>query len=109
MANSLEVLHGTLDLLILSSLRHGAMHGWGLAHHIKSRSDDAVLVTTGALYPALHRLEARRLIKAQWRTSDQNRRARFYELTPAGRKALGEELAWWNRFVLGVSGVVTPA
>lgn len=109
MANSLEVLHGTLDLLILSSLRQGALHGWGIAHHIKSRSDEAVLVTTGALYPALHRLEARRLVRAQWRTSERNRRAKFYELTPAGRKALGEELAWWHRFVLGVNGIVATA
>lgn len=109
MADSREVLHGTLDLLILSALRHGALHGWGIAHLIRNRSADSVLVTTGALYPALHRLEGRRLIKAKWQTSDSNRRAKFYDLTAAGRKALGEELAWWERFVAGVAGVTTEA
>lgn len=109
MADSREVLHGTLDLLILSSLQSGALHGWGIAHLIRNRSSEAVLVTTGALYPALHRLEARRHIKARWQTSESNRRAKFYELTAAGRKVLGEEVAWWNRFVAGVAGVMTPA
>lgn len=109
MADSREVLHGTLDLLILSSLRAGPLHGWGIAQLIRNRSGDAVLVTTGALYPALHRLEARRLVKAKWQVSDANRRARYYELTAGGRKALGEELAWWERFVAGVSGITaTP-
>jgi transcriptional regulator len=108
MADSREVLHGTLDLLILSALRHGPLHGWGIAHLIRNHSAEAVLVTTGALYPALHRLEGRRLVKAKWETNDTNRRAKFYELTPAGWRALGEELAWWERFVAGVQGVVTP-
>ncbi|MGQ0766172.1 MAG: PadR family transcriptional regulator [Gemmatimonadota bacterium] len=109
MADSSEVLHGTLDLLILSALRAGALHGWGVAQFIRSRSDESVLVTTGALYPALHRLESRRLLKGRWRVSGSNRRARFYELTPAGRKALGVELEWWNRFVAGVSRIIAPA
>ena len=109
MADSREVLQGTLDLLVLSALRSGALHGWGIAHLIRNRSSDSVLVTTGALYPALHRLEAKKLVKAKWQTSEANRRAKFYELTAAGRKALGEELAWWERFVAGVAGVTTEA
>lgn len=107
MADSREVLHGTLDLLILSALKPGALHGWGIAQLIRQRSREAVLVTTGALYPALHRLESRKLLTSHWETNETNRRARFYALTAAGRRALGEELAWWNRFVAGVRGVVT--
>jgi PadR family transcriptional regulator, regulatory protein PadR len=106
---SRELIQGTLELLVLASLRAGSMHGWGIAHRIKERSGDVVLVTTGALYPALHRLERRRLVRAEWRASDNNRRAKYYELTAAGRRALGEELAWWERFVGGVAGVVSPA
>lgn len=109
MADSRDVLQGTLDLLVLSSLRAGPMHGWGISQRIRERSRDVVLVTTGSLYPALHRLEARRLIRAHWRPSENNRRAKYYELTPKGLKALGEELAWWQRFVVGVAGVIEPA
>jgi len=108
MSDSREVIQGTLDLLILSSLRSEPMHGWGIAQRIRERSGEAVLVTTGALYPALHRLERRKLVKARWQVSDNNRRARFYDLTVAGRKALVEEQAWWERFVVGVSGVLQP-
>jgi len=106
MSDSREVVQGTLDLLILSSLRAEPMHGWGIAQRIRERSDEAVLVTTGALYPALHRLEERRLVSAQWQVSEHNRRAKFYALTATGRRALAEEEAWWERFVAGVAGVV---
>ncbi|HEX6053342.1 MAG TPA: PadR family transcriptional regulator [Gemmatimonadaceae bacterium] len=109
MAESRELIQGTLDLLVLASLRAGPMHGWGIAQRIKERSREVVLVTTGALYPALHRLERRRLVRAEWRASDNNRRAKYYELTAAGRRVLGEELEWWERFVGGVAGVVSPA
>ena len=109
MAASREIIQGTLDLLVLASLRAGAMHGWGIAQRIKERSGEVVLVTTGALYPALHRLERRRLIRAEWRASDNNRRAKYYDLTAAGRRVLGDELQWWERFVAGVAGVVAPA
>jgi PadR family transcriptional regulator, regulatory protein PadR len=104
-----DVVQGTLDLLVLSTLRAGALHGWGISRRIRERSGEVVLVTTGSLYPALHRLESRRLIKADWRTSENNRRARYYQLTARGSKVLSEELAWWNRFVVGVAGVVAPA
>lgn len=109
MGESRELIQGTLELLVLASLRAGPMHGWGIAQRIKERSGEVVLVTTGALYPALHRLERRRLVRAEWRASENNRRAKYYELTPTGRRALGEELAWWERFVGGVAGVVAPA
>ena len=108
MAESRELIQGTLELLVLASLRAGPMHGWGVAQRIRERSGEVVLVTTGALYPALHRLERRRLVRAEWRASENNRRAKYYVLTPAGRRVLGEELAWWERFVGGVAGVVSP-
>jgi transcriptional regulator len=104
-----DVLQGTLDLLILSTLRAGTMHGWGISQRIRDRSGHTVLVTTGSLYPALHRLEARKLIKAEWRASENNRRAKYYQLTARGHAALGDEIAWWNRFVVGVAGVIEPA
>lgn len=104
-----DVVQGTLDLLILSTLRAGPMHGWGISQRIHERSSETVLVTTGSLYPALHRLARRRLIRAEWRQSENNRRARFYRLTPRGEAALGEEIAWWNRFVVGVAGIIEPA
>ena len=109
MNDNREVVQGTLDLLILSTLRAGALHGWGISRRIRERSGDVVLVTTGSLYPALHRLESRRLVRAEWRTSDNNRRAKFYQLTARGERVLSDELAWWNRFVLGVSGVIATA
>jgi transcriptional regulator len=109
MNDNRDVVQGTLDLLVLSTLRAGTMHGWGISRRIRERSGDVVLVTTGSLYPALHRLESKRLIRAEWRTSDNNRRARYYELTARGQRVLGDELAWWNRFVVGVAGVIAPA
>ena len=109
MNDNRDVVQGTLDLLILSTLRPAAMHGWGISRRIRERSGDVVLVTTGSLYPALHRLEARRLIRAEWRTSDNNRCAKYYQLTARGERALADELAWWNRFIVGVAGVIAPA
>jgi len=109
MSASREVIQGTLDLLVLASLRGGPMHGWGISQRIRQQSKEAVLVTTGSLYPALHRLEQRRLVRAEWRASENNRRARYYQLTVKGHRALGEELEWWERFVAGVAGVTGTA
>jgi PadR family transcriptional regulator, regulatory protein PadR len=109
MAASRELIQGTLELLVLAALRDGPMHGWGVAQLIKERSGAVVLVTTGALYPALHRLEGRRLLRAEWKPTENNRRAKYYELTAAGRRELGDELEWWQRFVTAVAGVVAPA
>lgn len=109
MNDNRDVVQGTLDLLILSTLRTGAMHGWGISRRIRERSGDVVLVTTGSLYPALHRLESRRLIRADWRTSENNRRAKYYQLTARGERVLADEIAWWDRFVGGVAGILAPA
>jgi len=109
MASQNDVLQGTLDLLVLSALRAGAMHGWGIAQRIQAGSGEVLVVGQGSLYPSLHRLETRGLVRAEWRPSENNRRAKYYELTGKGRKALGEEVASWQRFVDGVSGVLALA
>src|SRR5438093_8670908 len=86
-----EVLQGTLDLLILKSLSLAPMHGWGLTHRIQELSRDALRVGQGSIYPALVRLEQRQLIATEWRTTENARCAKYYRVTPAGRRALGEE------------------
>lgn len=101
-----ELLQGTLDLLILKALTHGAMHGWGVSQRIQRMSRDVLRVNQGSLYPALHRLEDRGLIAADWGTSEHNRRAKFYRLTTAGRRALGEETASWRQFATAVELVL---
>ena len=94
-----EVLRGTLDLLILKALSLAPMHGWGLTHRIQTLSRDALHVGQGSIYPALVRLEQRGLIGTDWGTTENNRRAKYYRITAAGRRAMGEELASWQRFV----------
>jgi transcriptional regulator len=101
-----QVLQGTLDLLILKTLSLAPMHGWGLTHRIEQLSKDALQVGQGSIYPALVRLEQRAWIRTEWGMTENNRRARYYRLTPAGRRALGEELASWQRFVGAVSLVI---
>lgn len=93
----LELLQGTLDLLILRTLMSGEQHGQGIARAIQQSSGEELLVEHGALYPALQRLEDRGWLRAYWGTSDNNRRARFYSLTAQGRKRLGEEIEKWRR------------
>jgi len=102
-------LQGTLDLLILRVLRQERMHGWGIAQRIQLLSREVLVVNQGSLYPALHRLEAQDLIAAEWGTSDNNRRARFYELTTSGRRQLTQETASWEEFVLAVTRVLQTA
>ena len=99
-------LQGTLDLLILRVLRTERMHGWGISQQIQQISRDVLLVNQGSLYPALRRLEERGWISAKWGTSENNRRARFYELTPTGRRQLADETASWQEFVLAVTRVL---
>lgn len=106
MPQTRDVIQGTLDLLVLASLRAGPMHGWGVSQRIQQGSSELLVVNQGSLYPALHRLEEQGFIQAEWRTSEHNRRAKYYQLTRAGRKALGDELSAWLRFVDGVAGVV---
>jgi PadR family transcriptional regulator, regulatory protein PadR len=101
-----ELLQGTLDLLILKALGRGAMHGYGVSEWIHESSQDVLRVEEGALYPALHRLELRGLLSAQWGMSDNNRRAKFYALTAAGRKQLAHETEYWRRMSGAVARVL---
>jgi PadR family transcriptional regulator len=94
---SSELLQGTLDLLVLKTLALEPMHGWGIAQRIEQVSQDVLQVGQGSLYPALHRLERKGLIRSEWAASENNRRARFYSLTAAGKKQLQAELANWER------------
>lgn len=104
-----ELLQGTLDLLILKALVRGAMHGYGVAEWIHQTSEDVLHVEEGALYPALHRLELRGLLSAEWGASDNNRRAKFYSLTAAGRKHLAQETAFWQRMSGAVARILQTA
>jgi PadR family transcriptional regulator PadR len=104
-----EMLQGTLDLLILQTLVLGPAHGHTVAHAIEHRSEDVLQVEHGSLYPALHRLEVRGWIASFWGTSENNRRARYYRLTPAGRKQLAEQTGHWDRLVRAVNQVLRPA
>src|ERR1700733_12185410 len=97
MPRSSELLQGTLDLMILKVISLGPMHGWAIAQRIRQLSGDTLRVNQGALYPALHRLEHQALIRAAWGESENNRRAKFYSLTTAGRKQLGKEEHSWER------------
>ena len=104
----LALLQGTLDLLILGTLLFGPQHGQGIARAIQQQSDEELLVDHGSLYPALQRLEARRWIRAEWGTSSNNRKARFYELTEAGRKQLTAETKQWRRLTAAIGRILGP-
>src|SRR5579884_2852089 len=97
-----ELLQGTLDLLILKSLIRGAMHRYNIAEHIQRTSDGVLGVEEGALYPALHRLEVRGLLASEWGLSENNRRAKYYKLTPAGKKQLAAAAEYWSRMSAAV-------
>lgn len=99
-------LQGTLDLLVLQTLEQGPMHGWGITVHIESVSDAMLRVEEGSLYPALHRMEQEGWIDAEWGLSDNNRRARFYRLTRAGRRQLEAERVNWQQITQGVALVL---
>ena len=104
-----DLLQGTLDLLVLRLLKSGPLNGWDIMQRIRVVSRDVLSVTPGALYPALHRLEERGLVAAEWGASDSNRRARFYRLTAAGRKALDAERDSWARFAGAVEALLREA
>src|SRR5437870_9584425 len=106
MPSQAQILPGTLDLLILKAVSLGPLHGYGVLLRIEQISGGALLVEQGALYPALFRLVRQGLLKASWGTSDNNRRAKFYELTAAGRKRLREETANWNRLVTAIGSAL---
>lgn len=102
-----EALLGTLDLLVLKTLAQlGPMHGYGIVNHIQRTSDELLRVEEGSLYPALHRIEQQGWIAAEWRTSENNRRAKYYALTTAGRRQLARERENWERVKRGVSAVL---
>lgn len=105
----LELLQGTLDVLVLKTLSWGPRHGYAVARWIRETSDEAILVEDRALYLALHRLEERELIQAEWGLSENNRKAKYYELTAAGRKALRSKAAYWNSYAHAVSKILGAA
>ncbi len=106
MPPSADLLQGTLDLLILKTLTVEPMHGWGVAQRIQQLSKDVLQIGQGSLYPALHRLEFRGWIKADWANSENNRRAKFYSLTVKGRKQLADELHQWDRMSQAIAMVL---
>ena len=101
-----DALRGSLDLLVLKTLSLVPMHGWGISQRIQQTSKGVLEVNQGSLYPALQRLEKDGLITSEWGTTDNNRRARYYRLTAAGRRALGDELESWRRFAAGLEAVL---
>ncbi len=101
-----DLLQGTLELMVLKTLALEPMHGWGIAQRIQQMSRDVFLVTQGSLYPALVRMKRRGWVKTSWRTTENNRRARYYELTAAGRRQLTEERAVWDRASAAVNWVL---
>src|SRR5215471_1580509 len=105
----IELLQGTLDLLILRTLKGGSNHGHAVAKHIQRTSEDLLQVETGSLYPALHRLELRGWIAASWDLSDKGKRARYYRLTPRGRKELANEQSKWETFARAMGLILNPA
>jgi PadR family transcriptional regulator, regulatory protein PadR len=104
-----DVLAGTLDLLVLKALSWDAMHGYNILGWLRRATDGELRIEDAALYPALHRMEARGLIASEWGLSENNRRAKFYRLTPAGRRALRSEAASWERYVALVARVLSAA
>ena len=107
--NQTDALRGSLDLLVLKTLSLQPMHGWGISQRVQQISSGVLEVNQGSLYPALQRLERDGLIASEWDTTDNNRRARYYRLTAAGRRALGQELESWRRFAAGLESVLSTA
>jgi transcriptional regulator len=105
----LELLQGTLDMLILRTLQWGPQHGHGIGQAIRTQSDDLLKVETGSLYPALHRLVKRGWLKADWGVSQSNQRAKFYRLTPEGKKQLLREESRWTQLVNAIGRIMNPA
>ena len=104
----IELLQGTLDLIVLQTLRWGPRHGYGIAQLIRAGSRDALQVDTGSLYPALHRLERQRYIAAEWQTSENKQRVRIYRLTARGEKQLAAERSRWEQISAAIAGLMKP-
>jgi PadR family transcriptional regulator PadR len=106
MAKSLDVVQGTLDLLILKALSVESFHGWGISARIQELSGNVFKIGQGSLYPALHRMEERGWVTSYWRTTANNRIARYYQLTPEGRSALADEIASWRSYARAMEAVI---
>ena len=106
MSDASDVLQGTLDLLVLKALSLAALHGWGISQRIQQLSRDALQIGQGSLYPALYRLERQGFVSSRWGTTENNRRARYYALTAAGRRQLTAEVQAWERMSAGVNLVL---
>lgn len=106
--NRIELLQGTLDFIVLQTLRWGPRHGYGIAQLIRAQSSEALQVDTGSLYPALHRLERKKWIAASWEQSENNQRVRVYRLTAAGRKQLLVERSKWQQLSEAIAAIMTP-
>ena len=103
---TVDALRGSLDLLVLKTLSLSAMHGWGISQRVQQISAGELEMNQGSLYPALQRLEKQGLITSEWGVTDNNRQGRYYKLTPAGRRALGHEMASWKRFAAALDAVL---
>jgi len=109
MGNRIDLLQGTLDMLILRTLQWGPQHGHSIAQSIRANSEELLQVETGSLYPALHRLEKQGWLSSEWGVSPNNQRAKFYKLTAAGRKQLAAERSKWKLMMKAIAGVMNPA
>lgn len=102
----MDLMQGTLDLIVLQTLRRGPQHGYGISQAINAASHEAFKADTGTLYPALHRLEQQGWVASEWKTTDNNQRAKYYKLTPAGRKQLASEQSRWSQFVEAMASIM---
>jgi transcriptional regulator len=105
-SNDGDLLQGTLDMLVLKSLQLGPMHGWGIAERVEQGSQNVLVLNQGSLYPALYRLEKQSFVRSEWRMTEKSRRARYYTITPAGRRQLATERAEWERLSSAVNQVL---
>jgi transcriptional regulator len=106
---ALSLIQGTVDLLVLRALQQGPVHGYAVSRWIRERTDAVISMEDAALYQALHRLEARGWVEAEWGLSENNRRAKYYSLTAAGRRQLRDEVATWQRYAAAMTRVIEPA
>jgi transcriptional regulator len=105
--NRIELIQGTLDMLILQTLKWGEQHGYGISQAIRAGSSEVLQVETGSLYPALHRLERQGWVEAEWKKSESNQRAKFYRITALGKKRLAADYERWGRMVATIEGIMT--
>jgi PadR family transcriptional regulator, regulatory protein PadR len=106
--NRVELLQGTLDMLILQTLQWGTQHGYGISQAIRAQSGDVLQVETGSLYPALHRMERQGWVASKWGQTEQNQRAKFYRITPEGKKQLARDRSKWETMVAAIGSIMTP-